>query len=188
MLTRLSRFFHRIATRPVTMLAWAVFLLFALVVLPLQAAKATPQEQAAGAPDTSLYYSAEELYAMAGAYGEAGRASFIRAHFTFDVVWPVVYTLFLMIAISEPVGRAFPVDSWWQRANLLPLAAALFDLLENASTALVMARYPAQLPVIASLAGVFTAGKWLLVFANFLVLLAALTARFWRRRPHNLER
>lgn len=64
---------------------------------------------------------------MAEAYGESGRQAYIRARFTFDLVWPLVYTLFLATAISWVLGRAFALDSCWQRANLAPLLNAIFD-------------------------------------------------------------
>ena len=46
---------------------------------------------------------------------------------------------------------------------------------------LVMARYPALTPGIASLAGVFTALKWLFVYGSFVVLLVGVAAWLWRR-------
>jgi len=45
-------------------------------------------------PDTSVFYSAGELYGMAESYGEEGRAYYIYSRFTFDLIWPAAY-LFL---------------------------------------------------------------------------------------------
>jgi hypothetical protein len=105
----------------------------------------------------------------------------VRARFTFDVIWPLVYTAFLVTAISWTFGRAFPPDSRWQRANLVPLLAALFDLLENVSTSLVMARYPAQTPVAAALAPIISATKWLFVTGSFVLLVIGAIAAVRRR-------
>ncbi len=178
---KLSDLFYRLATRWAVLAAWLGFLLFAITVLPAQNASATPAERAAGIPDLMFYYNADDLYRMAAAYGEEARVAFIRGHFTFDVIWPVIYTLFLIFAISRPASAVFPPHSRWRRANLLPLAAALFDLLENTSTSLVMQQYPARLPLIAALAGFFTALKWLLVTLNFGVLVFVLAAWAWKR-------
>ena len=104
----------------------------------------------------------------------------IRARFTFDLVWPLVYTLFLTTAISWVLGRAFAPDSRWQRANLAPLLGALFDCLENLSTSLVMLRYPAQTAVVDLLAPVFTALKWGFLGASFLLLIAGIVVAVWR--------
>ena len=69
----------------------------------------------------------------------------------------------------------------WRRANLVPLLGMLFDFLENAAAALVMARYPQPTPVVDMLAGVLTALKWLFVYASFALLLVTLLAAAWRR-------
>ena len=117
---------------------------------------------------------------MAEAYGEQGRKAYIRARFTFDAVWPLVYTLFLVTAISWVFGKAFAPGSLWQRVNLVPLLGMLFDFLENVSTSLVMARFPDQTPVLAGLAPVFTLVKWVLLGGSFVLLLVGIVAAIWR--------
>lgn len=126
-------------------------------------------------------YSAKELYQMAEAYGAEGRSAYIRARFTFDLVWPLVYTAFLVTAISWVFGKTFRSDSRWQLANLLPLLGALFDYLENVSTSLVMGRYPDQTAVVAALAPIFTSLKWILLAGSFVLLLAGVVTAVWRR-------
>jgi hypothetical protein len=67
----------------------------------------------------------------------------------------------------------------------MPVVAVALDYAENICTATVMARYPARTPVLAELAPIFTAGKWLTLSAGFLLLgigvVVAFTARW---RPH----
>ena len=41
-------------------------------------------------------YSTSDLYEMAQSYGADGRGLYVKARFTFDLVWPLVYTLFLV--------------------------------------------------------------------------------------------
>ena len=140
----------------------------------------------AGSPDTSLFYSTADLSRMAEAYGEQGRQAYIHARFTFDLLWPLVYTAFLCTSLSWLNRRAFPADSPWQRMNLVPLAAMLLDLLENISTSLVMAQYPAPLPLAAALAPIFTLAKWILVMGSFVLLIISAGAALWRwlRKNH----
>jgi hypothetical protein len=186
MLNRLSAFFMRISSGWVTLLALVIFILFTALVLPAQAAKAEQAAQGAGAPDTSFaYYSANQLYAWAEAYGEAGRQEYVRARFTFDVAWPAVYFFFLVTALSWLFQRGFPPGSRWRLANLAPLAAVLFDFLENISTSLVMARYPELTPGVDALAGVFTLLKWLFVLGSFLLLLVGVVAALRGHRAIN---
>jgi hypothetical protein len=180
MFERLSTWLRRISTGWVTLAALVVFLLFTALVLPRQSSEAAATSADVGTPDLSLYYSVDDLYRMAEAYGEDGRTAYVRARFTFDVLWPLIYTAFLVTAISWLFGRGFGSDTPWQRANLAPVLAALFDLLENLSTSLVMLRYPSRTAVIDSLAPVFTFVKWILVGGSFLLLLLGIAIAGWQ--------
>ena len=178
MVRRFSEWLLGVSTGPVALLALVAFLVFAVLVLPGQSRSAAETAGGAGSPDTYFYYGPAALYGWAEAYGAEGRQAYIRARFTFDLVFPLFYTAFLSTALSWSLWMTAPRRSGWRRANLLPFVGALFDYLENVSDALVMARYPARTPVIDLLAGLLTAVKWLCLGAAFLVLLAALLAAF----------
>jgi hypothetical protein len=122
----------------------------------------------------SFYYTGEELYQLAETYGEDGRAAYIHARFTFDLIWPLVYMLFLTTVISWLFRKAFAPQSSWQLWNLVPLFGVLLDYLENGATSLVMARYPAPSSLIAALAPVFTMLKWVFVGGSFVLLLVGI--------------
>jgi hypothetical protein len=179
MCKKLSGIIHQISTGGVTLVALLVFLLFTTLVLPLVASKAEAEIGDIGSPDLSFYYAAEDLYRMAEAYGEEGRQSYVRGRYTFDLVWPLVYTFFLITALSWLTRKAFALGSVWQQANLVPLLAALFDYLENVSTSIVMLRYPAQTLVLDRIATVFTMLKWLFVSVSFMLLLASVVTGIW---------
>lgn len=172
---KLSDALLRFSTTPVTLTGLIVFVLFTLLVLPRQATQVDATAAGAGSPDLSFFYAPADLYAWAEAYGPAGRAAYVQARATFDVIWPLLYTFFLVTALGWLVRRA-GLTGIWRRAPLLPLAAALFDFLENAATSLTMLRYPAHTPFVDWLAPLFTAVKWTLVGACFLLLLGALIA------------
>jgi hypothetical protein len=179
--TRLSRWLLRVSRGWIALTALAVFVLFIALVLPAQAGRARESAGGAGSPDTSLFYSVDELYGMAEAYGPAGRQAYVEARTTFDIAWPLVYTFFLTTALSWLTWRAFAPGSIWQRANLIPLLAMLFDLLENLAASIVMLRYPQASPAAAGLAPGFTALKWAFVVASFVLLALAAAALVWRR-------
>jgi hypothetical protein len=182
---RLSDRLRRASTGPVALVALVIFVLFMVLVLPRQAATAEGETGASDSPDTSFYYSPGDLYDMAAAYGQEGRAAYVRARFTFDLVWPLVYAFFLTAAIGWLYGRAFPAGSRWQLTNLAPVLGLAFDYLENLATSLVMVRYPAQTAVVDQLAPLFTLLKWLFLGAAFLLLFVGLAASVWtgvRRR------
>lgn len=161
------------------LVALAIFLIFMALVLPRQAADAKAWTAGAPQPDTSLFYSAADLYAMAEAFGPEGRQAYIRARFTFDLIWPLVYGLFLVTAISWLASRAFAETGPARQLNLLPVAAVALDYLENVATAVVMARYPAPTPIVSDLAPLFTLVKWILVTGSGLALLAVGGAALW---------
>jgi hypothetical protein len=180
MLRKVSDGLYRISNGWVALAALIGFVLFITLVLPRQATQAASESADAGSPDTSLWYSADELYRMAEAYGAQGRQAYIRARFTFDLVWPLVYGAFLGTAISWLCARAIAPGSRWRLANLAPVLAVLLDYLENLATSLVMLRYPSRTPVIDVLAPIVTPTKWAFVGISFGLLVVGLLAIIWR--------
>lgn len=178
---RFSDWLNNKTTGWLALAALLLFVAFTALVLPRQAAQAEQYSGDAGSPDSSFFYTAEDIYRWAETYGAQGRRAYVQARLTFDVVWPLVYTLFLVTALSWLMRRAFPQHSMWSRANLTPVLGMIFDFLENGAAALVMARYPQTTPLVASLAGFLTALKWLFVYAGFALLVVGVLVLGWRR-------
>lgn len=178
---RFSNWLECISTGPVALATVIIFAAFVMLVLPRQAAAAGVATRGAASPDMSFTYSADDLYRMAEAYGIAGRAAYVRARFTFDLAWPVVYAAFLAASISWLNRGASASPVWLHRLNLLPILAAALDYLENCATSLVMLRYPQPTAVVDALAPAFTFFKWILLGAAFMGLVVAAGAA-WRRR------
>lgn len=155
------------------LLSLGIFVLFMIFVLPDQAEKAEAYTQGGDSPDTSLFYTPVGLFQMAGEYGETGRQAYIRARFTFDLVFPAVYGVFLITAVSWLGSRAFEDGADWRLLNLVPVIGVVFDLLENIFVSLVMASYPRERFVLAGFASGFTLLKWLFVYGSFVVLFTA---------------
>ncbi len=170
MLAKLSAYILRVSTGWIALLGLVIFIVFSITVLPSQSAQAEQSAGETSTPDLSFYYSAEELYSMAEGYGTEGRSAYIRARFTFDLVWPLVYGFFLLTSLSWLTGKLYCQDSRWHLANQLPLAGVLFDYLENISTSIVMLRYPGEIWLAANLAGFFTMVKWISLAISFMIL------------------
>jgi type II secretory pathway pseudopilin PulG len=181
MIQRISDWFHNLATGWATLAVMLVFALFMALVIPSMAASSEAQTGSQESPDTSFIYTAKDLYDMAQDYGDAGRQAYVRVRLTFDVIWPLVYCAFLVLAIGWLARRALPIGSRWQRANLVPLLAALFDYLENLFTSVVMLRYPEPTPILATLAPWMTMVKWLFVGASFGLLVVYAGIYAWRK-------
>lgn len=176
----LSRWLERVAKGWVTILAVVIFFVFTPLVLPQQAARFEAVAGDGPSPDQSFIYTPADLYRMAETYGPEGRVAYVRARWTFDVVWPLVYTFFLVTAISWLGKRAFPPGSRARLLNLVPVLGLLFDYLENICASIVMARYPAQTPIVDLLTTVFTPIKWVFVVGSFVVLVVVAVAAIAR--------
>lgn len=181
MLKKLSNTIYQFSSGLVTFLGLLIFGLFIGFVLPQQAERAEAVSQGAGSPDMSYFYSKADLYDMAEAYGAEGRAAYVRARFTFDLVFPLTYLLFLATSISWMMLRAVPdANSRWRYLNLFPVFGALFDYLENIAASVVMLNYPQHTPILDSLTPWFTLVKWLFVNGSFVILAPALFIVIWK--------
>jgi hypothetical protein len=121
----------------------------------------------------SLTYTVEDLYEMAESYGEEGRRYYIIMRFTFDLVFPLIYSVFL-ISVLGRLYKTESLEGWRGKIILLPFAGLLFDYLENISTSIVMWSYPDRMNFVGLLATIFTPVKWALISLAFLALLPGL--------------
>ena len=180
MLKTLSNKLYQLSNGWITILALVIFALVVAFVLPAQAQRTEATSGGADSPDMSFFYTSTDLYNMAEAYGADGRAAYIRARFTFDLIFPLSYLFFLATSISWVMKRAVPnPDSRWRLLNLFPMFGALFDYLENISTSIVMVNYPQQTFLFDILAPIFTLIKWFFVNGSFVILVPALVVIVW---------
>jgi hypothetical protein len=149
-------------------LSLLIFMSFIIFILPQEAAKS----EAFGlmeSIDTSFIYTADDLYRIADGYGEEGRAFYIRQRFTFDLIWPVAYTQFLLIASAYFYKKTKLLKaSYLLYASLI---AAGFDYLENIMASIVLFRFPQTTPIIADMTGIMTLLKWSTLSVSFLILI-----------------
>ena len=178
----LSAFLYRVSTGPVAGAGLIIFVLFMALVLPGQSEQARAVSGGAGSPDMSFVYSPADLYRMAEAYGAGGRLAYVQARFTFDAVFPLVYTFFLATCITWLCSKALAPASPWLMLNLLPIAGMAFDYAENVTASLVMLRYPLTTPVIDVAAPALTLIKWCLIGGSMLLLAVLAGMALLRRR------
>ena len=182
MLKTLSIKLYTLSSGTITLIALVVFALVVAFVLPAQAERAEASSGGADSPDTSFFYTSQDLYDMAEAYGTEGRAAYVRARFTFDLVFPLSYLFFLATSISWVMQRAVPdAESRWRLLNLFPVFGALFDYLENISASVVMLNYPQYTPILDWLTPVLTLIKWFFVNGSFVILVPAVVVAVMRR-------
>jgi hypothetical protein len=144
-----------------------VFFLIIFFVLPWQGSRLGEDTGGNPTPDLSFFYSVNDLYSWAESYGEDGRASYIRTRFTFDIVWPLIYTVFLFSSIGGMLYRSGLKDTFVNKLLLVPLGSMIFDYLENVSSSIVMWRYSLRTPIVDYAVTVFTPIKWIILGLSF---------------------
>lgn len=145
-----------------------LFAFFIAVVLPDQSAQAIANGLS-DSIDTSWFYNAASLYRIAESYGESGRAFYIQQRWTFDLVWPVVYFLFIF-SLSSLFYKSIGLSKMNRWILSFSWFAIFFDYIENALVTIVMLNYPNPTPLIADFAGTFTSLKWIFLGMSFIVL------------------
>ncbi len=161
-------------SRPrVVIFTFFIFIFTIALILPSQSANLREEIGDNPTPDLSTFYTVEELYSWAELYGESGRMSYIRTRFTFDIIWPIIYTGFLVSSIGSVTHGRYG-ESTAKKLVLIPVLGLLFDYLENISTSVIMWRYPIRTPIIDYAATLFTPLKWIFLGASFLILLTSL--------------
>ena len=171
---KVSDFLYRFSTGWVALPALLIFFTFSLLTLPGENQRTEMYGQGVGSPDTSLINSGERLLTIAETYGEEGRAAYIRARWTFDLAFPILYTVFYLTSISFILKRIVRKESKLRILNLLPLLGMVFDLAENSATTSIMSAYPGLNPAGLLLAQVFTPLKWLFVGLSMILLVLLL--------------
>lgn len=147
-------------------LATIGFFLFIALVLTRVSAYTTSAIGDFASPDSSFFYSASDMYAMAKNYGVSGRRTYILLRWTFDVVWPLVYTGFLVLWTMK-LSSFIRGKPWVKSLYWLPIIAMSLDFIENIGATIVMVRYPDTVGIIAQITPIATLLKWTTLSASF---------------------
>ncbi len=171
MIASLSKWINKISTGWIVISTLMIMVLFTVLMLPNQARISLEETGSSESPDTSLFYSPDEIYQIAESYGPDGRLAYIKARWTFDLIFPLVYVGFLTTGISYFYHHNPRQKELWRFVNLIPVFGGVFDYLENLAISLIMYIFPTQFPGAAFLSAVFSGIKWSLILLSFLVYL-----------------
>jgi len=171
MIEKISNWIQKISNGRVALVGLLIMIIFMIFVLPEQARNSLEITGSSSSPDTSFYYTPSDLYQIAEDYGISGRQAYIKSRWTFDLVFPLVYVLFLVTGISWLYIFINTRNKNWGLSNLLPILGGIFDYLENGATSFVMLIYPEKVNVLAQAAGILTLLKWIFISLAFLAYL-----------------
>jgi hypothetical protein len=177
MLSKLSGLFYSWERGWLILAIFLAFALFEAVTLPLL--KAAPGGSIVSL-DAQFFYTPEKAFSTVAAYGDAA-PFWIRVYLTWDTANPILYALAFSLLISWLFQRGFKPGNKWQRLNLLPVGAGLFDLLENICIVTLLAVYPSQPEPLAWLGTVFTMSKVIFLGTSALLVLVGLVKAVMNR-------
>lgn len=161
-----------------------LFVGFLLVVLPAVATYSKVVIGVSDSPDTVFIPGSIDLYQLAEAYGAIGRRTYIGLRWTFDLVWPLVYTWFLISWIKMLSDR-LSLKGVFGKLYLLPFVGTGLDYLENIGATLIMGLYPMKLVCINRVTPYVTFTKWAVIgltFTLYFVLLIVWLVKVSRRK------
>lgn len=146
-----------------------IFLLFTALVLPFISSYTTEIIGVSESPDTSFSFNLIKLYNIVDSYGNDGRMFYVIMRWTFDIVWPLVYSLFLVSSIaylSRETNCKLGLKPLY-----FPLLAVLFDLLENINATIIMLLYPKRIDVFGYLLFTSSILKWMTIGISFVIVI-----------------
>jgi hypothetical protein len=132
--------------------------------------------------DLRLFYTAQEAWNAISGYGVAGRSACLGFYATWDVAIPLLVFIFSAMSLTLLWGN----QGACRFLLLAPLAALVFDLLENILLAIAIINFPGPSTLLAAGAGVATLLKWL-AYAISVGLVLTGAGRGIRRWSRNSE-
>ena len=171
LLQRPVQFIESIASVPVLIVLAFLSALFPAVIFPAHGVGN------ARLLDLHFAYSPDQAYQHLAALGPAGRSAYSYMALTSDLIFPVMYSLALSVAIMLVLRKLLPPASRLRQLCLLPFLVVIADWCENLSLSMVTRAFPERADGIVGFASAATSLKWLLIASTLLVLLALVA--FW---------
>lgn len=115
--------------------------------------------------------------------GDEGRAAYLHRQLPLDLVYPFLFALTNSLILVYLLRRLGKSSKKALIITAIPLAAGLFDYLENVSTIRMLLRFPDISDIAVRVASVFTvlkSGLTTLFFALLVALLLALLLQYFR--------
>lgn len=157
------------SNKKILIISTIIFVFFMIVVLPKVSVYTEEVTGSSNSPDTSLIYSSDDLFKIASDYGEEGRDAYIFLRCTFDVVWPIVYFMFLASLMGVLIKK-LQLKETYKYLIILPVFSILFDYFENITSVIVMYKYPTEMLFFANITPYMTLLKWIFIGVSFIII------------------
>ena len=125
--------------------------------------------------DLQPAFSSDGVYGRLSSFGEAGREAYLRMMLSMDILFPVVFTVFLVLMALYAVSMTRPEPIIRLLLLLLPFGYFIPDLAENLSIAWLIHDYPNRNDELAAALGYITALKRICMYAAIFLPVALLS-------------
>ncbi len=125
--------------------------------------------------DLQFAYTPKQAYALIDTYSDETRSTYARGEMTFDVAYPIVYTLFMSVTLMLLYPNKWKI-AW------LPYVVFGADMLENTGIIVMLWSYPTQLTLIAWITSIFSTIKWTLVLVVLLFIFVGLGRKLFTQK------
>lgn len=181
-MTTYDAFIQRIASYRTLIVFAILFGLFGGLVMPAVGEMINERAgQAVSILDIQSGLYPSEVYGLVASYGDAGRSLYRIVQLTVDIVYPVVYTLFLAIALFL-FYKAPGASGQGRQLHRLPLLLMALDYTENLLVVAILSLYPTEVPALAYLCSGATFLKWSVFVALVVLVLVGLVRHLAGRR------
>ena len=168
MKNKLQYIYQNVSTKQV-LIFFILFVLFTSLALPFVSSYTTKVIGVSESPDTSFNFHLDHLFDIVDSYGERGRLFYVTMRWTFDIVWPLIYTVFLVSSIAYLARRSN--CKFGYKPLYFPLLAVLFDFLENINATIIMLLYPKRIDFFGYMLIGSSIMKWAMIGISFGVVI-----------------
>ncbi len=128
--------------------------------------------------DGRFVYGSDVAYKIIDDLGFSGRWTYINVlSLDFGVI---VFLAGTQVLIIDCLLNKLKCHSKWVVLYFLPIIRGIFDILENASIAILLLNYPKRFYGIATAAGVFTLFKWITMTITMAVIILLVVMLIWK--------
>ncbi len=145
----------------------SLFLLFLIIVFNAVIMPNLAGDTKAVPIDLQFAYTPERAYELINSYSTETRHRYIIGEMTMDVIYPIIYTLFLSLTLL----LVYPKK---EKIALIPYIIFIADMIENIGIIIMLYNYPSELHGVALATSVFSTIKWSVVLVAFVLLVVGL--------------
>ncbi len=121
-------------------------------------------------PDKIFHYSAQQLYSIISNYSAIERQNYIKASLLFDIIYPIIYTMLLFIALFLLI-RKIKIKSPLKLISFSPFIAFVADISENILIMYNIKHFDNFNFTIAKITSYLTTIKWSFIFLSFFMII-----------------